>query len=142
MGNREWHKYVACSIVGAWWLTPPLRQLIQEATHRLISSKYSEAGTVLAEIAENEAMLDDLILLDGATNDRVQGERQGLIGIGPHELVFGIPGARIVNGAFAHASEDGGRFNDHTRSKFGMPHLNLILLSQKWLITRRSSSQI
>jgi RES domain-containing protein len=96
-------------------VTPPQRQLVQEATHRLISSKHSEAGTVLAEIAEGQSMLDDLILLDGATNDRVQGELQGLIGIGPHELLFGIPGARIVNGAFGHASEEGGRFNDHTR---------------------------
>jgi RES domain-containing protein len=83
--------------------------------HRLISSRLSVGGTVLSGVADNDAMLQDLMLLDGATNDRIQGEQHGLIGIGPHELLYGIPGAQIVNAAFTHSSEHGARFNDHTR---------------------------
>ena len=83
--------------------------------HRLIPSRFSESGTVLAGIAENSAMLEDLVLLDGATNDRLLGEQAGLIGIGLHELLYGVPGAHIVNAAFTHTNEQGARFNDHTR---------------------------
>jgi RES domain-containing protein len=83
--------------------------------HRLIPSRYSVSGTVLSEIAQSEAVLQDLILLDGATNDRIQGQQHGLIGIGPHELLYGISGAQIVNAAFLHPGEHGARFNDHTR---------------------------
>ena len=60
-------------------------------------------------------MLEQLILLDGATNDRLQGELYGLAGIGPFELVYGIPHAQIVNAAFTHAHEHGSRFSDGTR---------------------------
>lgn len=60
-------------------------------------------------------MLEDLVSLDGATNDRVQGERQGLSGISTYELVYGIPNAHVVNAAFTHTNEAGSRFNDQTR---------------------------
>jgi RES domain-containing protein len=96
-------------------LTPPLREFTWDAAHRLIPSRYSEAGTVLADIADNAQMLADLVLLDGATNDRIQGERQGLMGISTYELVYGIPNAHVVNAAFTHANEEGCRFNDQTR---------------------------
>lgn len=87
----------------------------REGMHRLIPSKYSVCGTVLAEIAEDDAMLADLMLLDGATNDRLQGENSGLAGISPFELVYGIPNAQIVRAAFLHSSQFGSRFNDATR---------------------------
>ena len=83
--------------------------------NRLIPSLYSQGGTVLAEIADDEDMLHDIILLEGATNDRVQGEQNGLSGISTYELVFGIPHARIVNAAFTHTRDEGARFNDQTR---------------------------
>ena len=83
--------------------------------HRLIPSLYSEAGTVLAEIAGNDALLRDAILLDGATNDRIQGEQHGLAGISTYELVYGIPNAHIVNAALTHTHDAGSRFNDDTR---------------------------
>lgn len=95
--------------------TPGSRVFRWPATHRLIPSLYSEAGTVLAELAGNEADLHNLIALDGATNDRIQAEQQGIIGISTYELVYGIPNAHIVNAAFTHASDSGARFNDHTR---------------------------
>ncbi len=60
-------------------------------------------------------MLEDIVLLAGATDSRVQGEQQGLIGISTYELVYGIPNAHIVNAAFTHINEAGFRFNDRTR---------------------------
>ena len=83
--------------------------------HRLIPTKYSSGGTVLEEIAEDDAMLADIMLLDGATNDRIQGENFGLAGISPFELVYGIPNAHIIRAAFLHSSKFGSRFNDSTR---------------------------
>lgn len=96
-------------------MRPPVIALAWDASHRLIPSLYSEAGTVLADVVESEKMLDDVILLDGATNDRIQGEQQGLIGISTYELVYGIPNAHIVNAAFTHTNEAGSRFSDQTR---------------------------
>ena len=91
-------------------MTPPIREFQFDGQHRLIPSRYSEAGTVLDEIADDPEMLADIVLLDGATNDRVQGERQGLIGISTFELIYGIPNAQIVNAAFTHTSDAGSRF--------------------------------
>jgi RES domain-containing protein len=95
--------------------TPPTLQFARNAMHRLIPSRYSEAGTVLADVVDNDAMLEDVILLDGATNDRIQAEHHGLSGITTYELVYGIPHAQIVNAAFTHANASGSRFNDETR---------------------------
>ena len=84
--------------------------------HRLIPSLYSEPpGTVLASIADDEAMLQDAMLLDGASNERIQAELHGLAGIGIHELVFAIPHSQIINAAFTHAAPAGSRFNDNQR---------------------------
>ncbi len=94
---------------------PPRRTVQYRGMHRLIPSLYSRDETVLSEIADNETTLEDVILLDGVTNDRIQGEQRGLAGIGIHELVYGIPNAHIVNAAFTHAGMSGGRFNDATR---------------------------
>lgn len=95
--------------------SPPEFPYALDGWHRLIPSRFSEAGTVLADIADSDKMLEDIILLDGATNDRIQGERNGLAGISTYELVYGIPNAHIVNAAFTHTSDSGGRFNDQTR---------------------------
>ena len=83
--------------------------------HRLIPSRFSEGGTVLEDIATDKAMLADIMLLDGATNDRLQGEEHGLSGISQFELVYGIPNAHIIRAAFLHTSHFGSRFNDATR---------------------------
>jgi RES domain-containing protein len=96
-------------------LTPPIRQLDWDGAHRLIPSLYSAVGTVLAEVVDDDAMLADVVLLDGATNDRPQGEQHGLIGISTYELVYGIPNAQVVNAAFTHTSDAGSRFCDQTR---------------------------
>jgi RES domain-containing protein len=83
--------------------------------HRLIPSRYSETGTVLEEVASDEAMLADAARLDAATNERVQGELYGLSGISHFELVYGIPNAHIIRAAFLHPGPFGSRFNDATR---------------------------
>lgn len=83
--------------------------------HRLIPTRFSEGGTVLDDIAADQSMLADIMLLDGATNDRLQGELNGLSGISQFELVYGIPNAHIIRAAFLHASPFGSRFNDAAR---------------------------
>lgn len=83
--------------------------------HRLIPSRYSEASTVLEDLAEDDVMLEKLIRLDGATNDRIQGEQFGLPGISPYELVYGIPNAQIVRAAYLHPGPAGARFNGPSR---------------------------
>jgi hypothetical protein len=96
-------------------MIPPVKKYALAAQHRLIPSRYSAQETVLAEVADDPVMLEQLVLLDGATNDRVQAEQQGLVGISPFELVYGIPNAPIVNAAFTHTHEFGSRFSDSTR---------------------------
>jgi RES domain-containing protein len=84
-------------------------------THRLIPSKYSESGTVLSRLTEDEVILKDLVELDGATNDRLLGEEGLLPGISVHELLYGVRYAHIVNAAFTHAGPNGGRFHNSAR---------------------------
>ncbi len=93
----------------------PIRACSFSFTHRLIPSKYSAEGTVLADLADTAAELAALIELDGSTNSRLAGEAGQLPGIGIHELIFGVPYSHIVNASFTHPSDQGGRFNDSTR---------------------------
>jgi RES domain-containing protein len=96
-------------------VTPPLRQIDRDGMHRLIPSRFSDAGTVLSDLADNDDILEKVIRLDGATNDRIQGEQFGLPGISTYELVYGIPNAHIVRAAYLHPSPNGARFNNPTR---------------------------
>jgi RES domain-containing protein len=96
-------------------MTPAVCDVRLVDTHRLISSKYSESGTVLSRLTEEESVLKDLAELDGATNDRLLGEEGLLPGIGVHELLYGVRYAHIVNAAFTHAAPGGGRFNSSER---------------------------
>ncbi len=119
MASQAWWKFAACWTRGVAdtkiAVTPPLQPFRRRGLHRLIPSKFSESGTVLADVADDEAMLVDITLLDGATNDRIQGEHHGLSGITPYELVYGIPNAHIVRAAYLHPNPFGSRFNDATR---------------------------
>ena len=94
---------------------PPVSLIRRYDTHRLIPSQYSEPGSVLALIADDDAHLADIFELDHATNDRLLAENQRLGGIGVHELVFGVPYYRVVNAAFTHAHPFGSRFNGPER---------------------------
>jgi hypothetical protein len=94
---------------------PPLIDFNSE-THRLIPSLHTEPpGTVFADLANDPDDLESLVLLDGASNDRVQAELFGTPGISTFELVYGVPNAHIINAAFAHPSPEGARFSDASR---------------------------
>jgi RES domain-containing protein len=94
---------------------PPVHECSFQNTHRLIPSKYSEEGTVLAQLGDTDQELRALVELDGATNARLLGEEGLLPGIGVHELLYGVAYAEVVNAAFTHAAPNGGRFNGSTR---------------------------
>jgi hypothetical protein len=95
---------------------PPVIQLRQDDTHRLVPSKYAldEQGA-LSRLFDNESELQQLSELDRSTDSRVLGESGLLPGIGIHELVFGVTYAHIVNAAFTYAHPAGSRFNGAER---------------------------
>jgi RES domain-containing protein len=95
---------------------PQLSNLRQFDTCRLIPSRFADVeDSVLAPLAENNAVLRDLFDLDNATNDRLRGESGQLAGIGMDELVFGVPNFRMINAAYTYARPEGSRFNDGER---------------------------
>jgi RES domain-containing protein len=95
---------------------PALTQLRQFDTVRLIPSRFADAeDSVLAPLADSDAVLRDLFDLDNATNDRLRGESGQLPGIGMDELVFGVPNFRMINAAYTYARPEGSRFNDGER---------------------------
>ncbi len=75
---------------------------------------YSQ-GSVLETLPLPSNVLEDLSELDAATNERKIAEAGGSNGIGPGELLFGVPEAHIVNSAFSHPGPHGGRFNTAQR---------------------------
>ncbi len=84
-------------------------------THRLISKKYSNWRSVLETLNLPENVLAELSEIDAATNERKIAESSRRTGIGPHELVFGVPEAYIVNAAFTHPGPYGARFSTAKR---------------------------
>jgi hypothetical protein len=91
-----------------------LEQFDRAGTHRLIPSKYG-AESVLETLLLPAPVVADLRELDAATNERRIAERGGIGTIGPGELLFGVPEARIVNAAFTHPGPFGGRFHSPQR---------------------------
>jgi len=97
-------------------VTPGRQEFALSDAHRLIPSKFSAGGTVLAELADgDEDLLHDLVALDAATNTRLKADEGLLPGISVHELVYGVAYFQIVNAAFTHAAPYGGRFNTSER---------------------------
>ena len=83
---------------------PRITLVRQFDTHRLIPSRHLQDGeSVLGTLADDEAQLQAIFALDAATNDRLLAEQRRLPGIGPEELVFGVPYATVVNASFCHA---------------------------------------
>lgn len=95
-------------------MLPAVSRLLQDDTHRLITSAYEEE-TVLNRLTTDSDELDALFELEGATNERLQGEAGLLPGITVRELVFGLSYSHIVNAAFTHAKPLGSRFNGPER---------------------------
>jgi hypothetical protein len=92
-----------------------LEELAWLGTHRLIPEKYSKGGSVLETLNLPEHVVSELSELDAATNERKIAESGRSTGIGPHELVFGVPEAHIVNAAFTHPGPYGARFSTSKR---------------------------
>ena len=93
--------------------SPPVREVRVRDSHRLIPSRFSDES-VLARLTADVDDLQALFELDGATNPRLIAEAHGTAGIGPDELLAGVPYAHIVNAAFCHPHPDGSRFNGPT----------------------------
>lgn len=111
--------------------TPPVKALRRFDTIRLIPSRYaSTEDSVLTPLAENPHHLQDLFDLDNATNARLLGERDGLLGIGIDELVFGVPNFRLINAAFTYARPEGSRFNDGERGAWYCSFTNKAALQE------------
>jgi hypothetical protein len=97
-------------------MTPPVSLVRQYDTHRLIPSRYTPRGdSVLAALADDDAHLQAIFELDAATNDRLLAAHSRLPGIGPEELVSGVPHAAVVNASFCHAHPLGARFSGPDR---------------------------
>jgi len=93
---------------------PSVTFIRQDDTHRLIPSRFSDEQA-LARLSGSEQDLQEIIELDGATDERLAAEQNLIPGISIHELLFGVPYAHIVNAAFAHAHPAGSRFNGPDR---------------------------
>lgn len=95
---------------------PPLSLVRKRDTHRLVPSAYREdQPSVLTRLTDDDEELARLFELDHATNDRLLAENDRALGIGVHELVFGVPYYRTVNAAFCHPHPLGARFNGPDR---------------------------
>jgi len=95
---------------------PPVTLVRQFDTHRLIPSRHlSRNDSVLTAIAEDADHLQAIVELAAATSDRLLAEHGMLPGIGPEELVFGVPHAAVINAAFCHPNPLGSRFSGPDR---------------------------
>lgn len=96
---------------------PPLARIRKRDTHRLVPSayRYDDGASVLARLTDDLDELAKLFELDHATNDRLLAENDCAVGIGVHELVFGVPHYRTINAAFCHPHPLGARFNGPER---------------------------
>lgn len=95
---------------------PPVTLVRQLDTHRLVPSRHLSRGdSVLVAIADDEAHLQAIFEIEGATNDRLLAEHERAPGIGLEELVFAVPHAAVINAAFCHPHPLGGRFNSPER---------------------------
>jgi hypothetical protein len=91
-------------------MTGPVSARVQEATHRLIASRYPPIG-IFDDLALDADELQIAFLLESATNDRLAVLSRRLPLLPEGEIVQG-PGATMVMAAFLHADETGGRFTD------------------------------
>jgi len=95
---------------------PRTTSVSRNNTHRLIPTRYADDGEgVLARLNVPQSQFDNLLQLESATNDRVNGEANLLPGISVHELVFGVPYYHIINAAFTYARPGGTRFSSSYR---------------------------
>ncbi len=82
--------------------------------HRLIPWRAGN-DSVLETLGLSPEGLADLSEVDAATNERLLAEQGRNFAIGPGELLYGVPHARIINAAFTHAGTHGNRFSSAAR---------------------------
>jgi hypothetical protein len=80
--------------------------------------------SLLSRVSPTQEVLHTAFEIDAKTNDRLLAEIALLPGIGPHELVFGVPYASIINAAFTHAHPNGSRFNRPDRAAWYAPKVS------------------
>jgi RES domain-containing protein len=95
-------------------IEPPLADIVQRDTVRLISTARLKEPVLLA-LAPNHGAMEDLAELEGATSGRLQAQEGGLLDLDPKELIFGRPGHTFINASFAYTRPGGNRFNDDER---------------------------
>ncbi len=96
---------------------PPVSEVRWDDTHRLIPAAYADTDEpILANLADEESDIADLVALTAATNARLQAQANALPGgIHQDELVFAVPHWRIINASFCHPHPLGSRFNGPDR---------------------------
>jgi len=82
-------------------------------THRLIPSVFPATG--LFDDVASAADLEEVLELEGWTNDRISGELGLLNNIPHHEWVTGVSNATAIMAAYCHPHPQGGRFSDPGR---------------------------
>ena len=93
---------------------PPTVDLARRDTVRLISTGRLK-DSALRPLAADQGALEDLAVLESATNARLLAQTHGLPELDPRELVFGHAGYTFINGAFTHTRPGGNRFNGDDR---------------------------
>lgn len=79
----------------------PVKTLTFSKTVRLVSSARLR-DPVLAKLVSDQALLDDLAEIEGATSGRLQAQVKGGDEIDAREFVAGVPHAYFINAAFAY----------------------------------------
>jgi hypothetical protein len=91
--------------------------IVREAfprTVRLVSSARLREAVLRALV--DEADLEALAEIEGATSARLIAERRGLASIGAHQLIHGVAHANFINASFAYSKpRELNRFNGQTR---------------------------
>jgi hypothetical protein len=98
---------------------PPVTVVRSDDTHRLVPTRHlPTTESLLSGLLGDGASDSDIAALTdlaGATSARLCAQQQPSGGIGPDELVFGVPHWRIINAAFTYAHPAGSRFNGPDR---------------------------
>lgn len=95
---------------------PPLSLVAWKNTSHLVPSVYSQPDdAALRRVAPTHGRMENVSILDDATNDRLLADLNEAPGISAHELVAGIPYADIINAAFTHPNPKGARFSGPDR---------------------------
>lgn len=80
---------------------PLVREAFPRTTRLVASARLRDA--VLGPLADDQAELDLLAEIEGATSGRLIAEERGLGALEADELVHGVPHAKFINASFAYA---------------------------------------